>query len=114
MRMMRSVLLTTLVALLVPVLAQADYCSEICQNERQECMASQCPTMVYCEECEAVYSNCMSSCQNPDPGCIQSGSIDDTLDQTHCCSGQAEPGSTYCINPADFGTTWASCSHICA
>ena len=46
--------------------------------------------------------------------CIPSGGIDDTLYRTHCCSGQAVPGSTYCTNPADYGTTWASCSHICA
>jgi hypothetical protein len=23
------------------------------------------------------------------------------------------PGSTYCINPADWGNSWASCSQIC-
>lgn len=46
--------------------------------------------------------------------CIPSGGIDDTLGRTSCCSGQAVPGSTYCINPADYGTTWASCSQICA
>jgi hypothetical protein len=45
--------------------------------------------------------------------CIPPGGIDDTLYRTHCCSGQAVPGSTYCTNPADYGTTWASCSHIC-
>ena len=46
--------------------------------------------------------------------CIPSGGIDDTLYRTDCCSGRAVPGSTYCTNPADFGTTWASCSQICA
>lgn len=46
--------------------------------------------------------------------CIPSGGIDDTLYRTHCCSGRAVPGSTYCTNPADYGTTWASCSQICA
>lgn len=114
MRMLRSVLLLALAVLMAPVLAQAD-CASICESERQSCMASQCPTQFYCEECEAVYSSCMTSCQNPGGGgCIPSGSIDDTLGVTHCCSGQAVPGSTYCINPADYGTTWASCSHICA
>jgi hypothetical protein len=46
--------------------------------------------------------------------CIPSGGIDDTLYRTHCCSGRAVPGSTYCTNPADFGTTWESCTQICA
>jgi hypothetical protein len=46
--------------------------------------------------------------------CIPPGGIDDTLGRTDCCSGRAVPGSTYCINPADYGTTWASCSQICA
>lgn len=46
--------------------------------------------------------------------CIPPGGIDDTLYRTDCCSGSAVPGSTYCINPADWGTTWASCSQICA
>jgi hypothetical protein len=48
------------------------------------------------------------------PECVESGGIDDTLYATHCCSGQAVPGSTYCIDPADWYTDWASCSHICA
>jgi hypothetical protein len=46
--------------------------------------------------------------------CIPSGGIDDTLYRTHCCSGRAVHGSTYCTNPADYGTTWYSCSQICA
>lgn len=46
-------------------------------------------------------------------GCIPDGRIDDTLGRTHCCSGQAVPGSTYCTNPEDYDTTWESCSHIC-
>jgi len=46
--------------------------------------------------------------------CIPSGGIDDTLYNTNCCSGRAVPGSTYCINPLDWYTTWASCSQICA
>jgi hypothetical protein len=45
--------------------------------------------------------------------CIPNGGIDDTLYQTDCCSGQAVDGSTWCENPADYGTTWASCFQIC-
>lgn len=46
--------------------------------------------------------------------CIPSGGIDDTLYKTHCCSGRAVPGSTYCIDPSDWWTDWVSCSQICA
>lgn len=46
--------------------------------------------------------------------CIPNGGVDDTLYVTHCCSGYAVPGSTWCDNPADYGTTWASCHQICA
>jgi hypothetical protein len=46
-------------------------------------------------------------------GCIPSGGVDDTLSNTHCCSGQAISGSTRCLNPADYGTTWKSCVHTC-
>lgn len=45
--------------------------------------------------------------------CIPDGGFDDTLGRTSCCSGFAVNGSTVCSNPADFGTTWASCSHVC-
>ncbi len=45
--------------------------------------------------------------------CIAPGFLDDVLYVTNCCSGQAVPGSTYCANPADWGTTWASCTQIC-
>ena len=46
--------------------------------------------------------------------CIPDGWWDDTLGETDCCSGMAVPGSTMCLNPSDFGTTWTSCYHICA
>jgi hypothetical protein len=46
--------------------------------------------------------------------CIPPGGTDDVLYNTDCCSGQAVPGSTWCDNPADYGTTWASCHQICA
>jgi len=43
--------------------------------------------------------------------CIPDGAIDDTLGRTHCCSGQAVPGSTYCMpdDPGDYST----CTQIC-
>lgn len=50
----------------------------------------------------------------PAVACIPAGGVDDTLSATSCCSGIAVNGSTYCTNPADYGTTWASCFHICA
>jgi hypothetical protein len=46
--------------------------------------------------------------------CVPSGGTDDVLYETDCCSGQAVPGSTSCANPADWGTTWESCTQICA
>lgn len=49
----------------------------------------------------------------PALSCIPAGGVDDTLSNTSCCSGIAVNGSTYCTNPADYGTTWASCFHIC-
>ena len=45
--------------------------------------------------------------------CIPDGGTDDTLRYTDCCSGYAVPNSTWCDNPADWGTTWESCHHIC-
>ncbi len=45
--------------------------------------------------------------------CVPDGSVDDTLGMWSCCSGVAVSGSTVCTNPSDFGTTWASCRHVC-
>ncbi len=45
--------------------------------------------------------------------CIPDGSVDDTLGMWSCCSGFAVSGSTVCTNPSDYGTTWASCRHVC-
>jgi hypothetical protein len=45
--------------------------------------------------------------------CIPDGCWDDTLSRTDCCSGVAQPGSTECVNPEDYGTTWESCYHLC-
>lgn len=61
-----------------------------------------------------AFSVPQASSQVEPPACIPPGGIDDTLYNTHCCSGRAVHGSTYCINPGDWYTTWASCSHICA
>ena len=45
--------------------------------------------------------------------CIPNGQWDDVLYETDCCSGYAVPDSTYCHNPSDYGTTWASCIQLC-
>jgi hypothetical protein len=52
--------------------------------------------------------------QNHCRTCVLPGGTDDVLYATNCCSGAAVPGSTYCLNPADYGTTWASCYQTCA
>jgi hypothetical protein len=57
---------------------------------------------------------CSQNRYPPTVSCIPNGGVDDTLFNTSCCSGVAVSGSTYCTNPADFGTTWASCHHLCA
>ncbi len=49
----------------------------------------------------------------PTAWCVPSGSWDDTLSQNGCCSFTAVSGSTKCFNSADYGTTWASCIHVC-
>ena len=46
--------------------------------------------------------------------CIPNGETDDVLFRTDCCSGYALPDSIECEDPADWGTTWESCSQICA
>lgn len=66
----------------------------------------------------ADYSNGWASCSHicgtqPVNGCIPSGGIDDTLYLTSCCSGQAVPGSTWCLDPADYGDDWISCVQTC-
>jgi len=71
----------------------------------------------------SAYAFCMEG--DPCPGdqvcyegrcrtCILPGDVDDVLYATNCCSGAAVPGSTFCNDPADYGTTWASCYQICA
>ena len=56
---------------------------------------------------------CSQAVYPPALSCVPDGGVDDTLSATSCCSGIAVNGSTYCTNPADYGTTWASCHHIC-
>ncbi len=55
-----------------------------------------------------------SICASVAPGnCAPSGGVDDTLSTTSCCSGSAVSGSTRCLNPADYGSGWATCIHTC-
>ncbi len=54
-----------------------------------------------------------SPAEAPTAWCVPSGSWDDTLSQNSCCSFTAVSGSTKCFNAADYGTTWASCIHVC-
>jgi hypothetical protein len=56
---------------------------------------------------------CSQSRYPPTIACIPDGGADDTLSNTSCCSGIAVNGSTYCTNPADYGTTWATCFQVC-
>ncbi len=52
---------------------------------------------------------------NGQPGCpcIPPRGVDDILSLTNCCSGSAVPGSGFCLNPEDWGTTWATCYQTC-
>jgi hypothetical protein len=63
-----------------------------------------------------TWASCSQICgtQPTSQGCIPDGGVDDTLYSTDCCSGRAVTGSTTCLNPADYGTTWASCVQVCA
>lgn len=61
-----------------------------------------------------TWASCNQICGTaPVNGCIPSGGWDDTLSSTSCCSGQAVPGSTWCLDPSDFGTDWKSCVQQC-
>lgn len=62
-----------------------------------------------------TWKSCRHVCGTaPVGGCVPSGGWDDTLSITRCCSGSAVSGSTWCLNPADYGTTWKSCVQRCA
>ncbi len=61
-----------------------------------------------------TWASCRHVCGTaPVSGCIPSGGWDDTLSNTRCCSGQAVSGSTWCLDPRDWGTTWKSCVQRC-
>ncbi len=60
-----------------------------------------------------TWTSCRHVCGTaPVGGCIPSGGWDDTLSLTSCC-GSAVPGSTWCLDPADYGTDWKSCVQKC-
>jgi serine/threonine protein kinase len=61
-----------------------------------------------------TWSSCRHLCATRPVRCIPPGGVDDALRLTDCCSGVALPGSTRCLDQADFGTTWRSCVQICA
>lgn len=61
-----------------------------------------------------TFASCRQVCGTaPVNGCIPSGGWDDTLSITRCCSGQAVAGSTWCLDPRDFGTDFKSCVQKC-
>lgn len=61
-----------------------------------------------------TWASCNHICGTPlVNGCVPSGGVDDTLSRTSCCSGQAVSGSTWCLDPADYGTDWQTCAQIC-
>lgn len=57
------------------------------------------------------YSNCPTDCGTGT--CVPSWGWDDVLYNTHCCSGQAVPGSIQCADPADYNNGWESCFQRC-
>ncbi len=60
------------------------------------------------------WTSCRHVCGTaPVNGCVPSGGWEDTLSLTSCCSGQAVSGSTWCLDPADYGTDWKSCIQKC-
>ena len=62
----------------------------------------------------STWTSCRHVCGTaPVNGCIPSGGWDDTLSINRCCSGSAVPGSTWCLDPADYGTDWKSCVQKC-
>jgi hypothetical protein len=59
--------------------------------------------------------SCRQICGTPlVNSCVPTGGWDDTLSLTTCCSGAAVSGSTWCLDPADWGTDWKSCVQKCA
>ncbi len=76
------------------------------------------PGTVVCirpEDHGGTWDSCLQVCgTRVVGGCVPPGGIDDKGESTHCCSGRTITGSTRCLNPADFGTNWKSCVHLCA
>ena len=71
-----------------------------------------------CDNPDDRFNGTWASCHHvcgtrPVNGCIPSGGTDDTLSSTRCCSGAAVPGSTWCLDPLDYGDDWASCVQTC-
>jgi hypothetical protein len=100
-----------LVVLAAALLLNTPSASALCQDDND------------CASQPAPYNQCINArCGNafcplappPSSTCIPSGGVDDVLFNTNCCSGAAVPGSTCCVYQRDWGTTWASCSQICA
>lgn len=61
------------------------------------------------------WQSCAQFCGSRLAGsCVPSGGIDDTLGRTDCCSRRAVHGSTRCLNPADYGSSWRTCVQTCA
>lgn len=46
------------------------------------------------------------------PACVPDGGFAKLL-QEPCCSGLGIPGTVVCTQPDDWGSTWASCRHVC-
>lgn len=81
------------------------------------CSAYAVPGSTYCSnpgDFNTTWESCNHFCgTQPVNGCVISGGVDDTLSRTRCCSGAAVPGSTQCLDPADFGDDWTTCIQIC-
>ncbi|MBI3179919.1 MAG: hypothetical protein HYZ27_09680 [Deltaproteobacteria bacterium] len=75
-------------------------CTDLCPLDGSKLAPGQCG-------CGVAEGGC------PPLGCVPDGAIDDTLGVTHCCSGIAVAGSTYCAIESDWGSTWATCGQIC-
>jgi len=82
------------------------------------CNSGNIPVQYYCIN-PGDYGTSWASCYQVCPSqlvdnCVPSGGVDDVLGNFHCCSGLAVPGSYRCLDPADYGTDWATCIQTCA
>jgi hypothetical protein len=112
-----------LLALIGPSVASAAFCApdggfDDTLSRWSCCSGYAVPNSTVCfnpSDFGTTWTSCAQVCgTRPVNGCIPSGGVDDTLGATSCCSGAAVSGSTRCLNPADFGTTWKSCVQTCA